>query len=158
MPRKGTPDKDGLAGVLGPLELEIMNTLWRLGTGTVGDVVDHSGTRDSYTTVKTVMERLTKKRLLKRRREGKAYVYEPAESRDALEARISRQMIDHLLTGFGSKAISQFADALKEDPGRLQELRKLLEGMALEDASSAPGGTTPDETAPRGDDNGSIPD
>lgn len=158
MPRKGTPDKDGLAGVLGPLELEIMNTLWRLGRGTVGDVVDHSGTRNSYTTVKTVMERLTKKRLLKRRREGKAYVYEPAESRDALEARISRQMIDHLLTGFGSKAISQFADALKEDPRRLQELRKLLEGMALEDASGAPGGTASGETAPRGDDNGSIPD
>lgn len=149
--RKDIPSRDGLAGILGPLELEIMNTLWRLGTGTVGDVVDHSGTQDSYTTVKTVMERLVKKHLLKRRREGKAYVYEPVESRDALEVRISRQMIDNLLRGFGSKAISQFADVLREDPRRLQELRNLLEGMAQDDGSGLPCGPKPGEGTPSED-------
>ena len=149
--------QDGLAGVLGPLEAEVMDVLWALGKGTVGDVLEHGGIRRSYATVKTVMERLARKGLLRRRLEGKAYVYEPAEPRSALEARISRQMAQRLLAGFGSHAISQFADVLREDPRRLQEMRALLEMMAREDAGGAPGVTPGTGASPEGDDHAGAP-
>jgi hypothetical protein len=41
-------------------------------------------------------------------------------------------MIDSLLTGFGSTALSQFADLLKTKPEQLEELRALLNNVAGE--------------------------
>lgn len=123
---------EGMAAVLGlgPLEYRIMTVIWGSNTATVADVVLHAGTKNAYTTVKTIMERLEKKGLLRRRREGKAYLYEPAISRPQLEELVSRRLVANLLDSFGSVAISGFAYALKEDPQRMEEMRSLLEKMA----------------------------
>ena len=123
---------NGLDGVLGTLERQIMPVVWELGEATVADVHKRIEPPNSYETVKTVMARMAEKGLLQRTRDKKAYIYRATLSQEGLENQVSRQMLDSLLTGFGSTAISQFADLLKEKPERLEELRALLNEMEAE--------------------------
>lgn len=130
MPAPTQPHKFG--SVLGPLEADIMEVVWAHGSADVRDVTDYLS-RGAYTTVKTVMERLTIKGFLTRQREGKAYRYTPALSRAELEARVAQKASRDLLNGFGQAALTHFVEAAREDPGRLQELRQLLDTLADEE-------------------------
>ena len=69
---------------LGTLEIEILNSVWKLQeidedmNISVKDVVDNMsecGMERAYTTVKTVMDRLSSKELLVRYRAGKKFFY-----------------------------------------------------------------------------------
>ena len=85
-----------LMGEMGPLEAEIMDHAWvQGGPVTVREVVDTVGARHSlaYTTVMTVMERLTHKGFLVRRKVGRAYSYEPRMSRDDYAASLVRSVL-----------------------------------------------------------------
>ena len=69
---------------LGSLEIEILNSIWKMQAIdedmniSVKDVVDdmlENGMERAYTTVKTVMDRLSSKELLVRYRAGKKFFY-----------------------------------------------------------------------------------
>ena len=127
-------NRPGLDGVLGSLERQIMAVVWELGEATVTEVHERLETQNSYETVKTVMARLAtpEKALLTRELAKRAYVYKATISREELETQVSRRMLDSLLTGFGSTALNQFADILKEKPEQMQELKALLNKIASE--------------------------
>ena len=79
--------------VFGDLEEAVMEALWKFGAGTVRDVlgiVEH--TRDvAYTTVMTVMTRMTEKGYLCRKElENGSFEYKPCHSREEFYARTSR--------------------------------------------------------------------
>ncbi len=73
---------------LGSLESKIMRVMWdRSGDYLlVRDVLPLLPGQLAYTTVMTVMSRLYEKRLLGRRRSGRAWAYRPAMSREAFAA------------------------------------------------------------------------
>lgn len=120
----------GLASVLGPLEAEVLERLWEAGDGAdVGEIRAALRGAHAYTTVKTVMERMTGKGLLRRERVGRAYRYRPALARRDLEARVSRQLSQGLLDGFGDVAVAHFVDAVREDPAQMRRLRELLDEL-----------------------------
>ncbi len=76
---------------LGDLERSVMDQLWRsAGTQSVREVHAAIGRdRDlAYTTVMTVLDRLAKKGLVVRERDGRAYRYAAAQSREALVAEV----------------------------------------------------------------------
>jgi len=81
-----------------PLELECLKALWSLHQGNVRDVQQVvAQTRPlAYTTIMTVLDRLVRKGKLARRKEGRAFVYSPVASRDAMR----RAAIQELLDGF----------------------------------------------------------
>jgi len=83
---------------LAPLELECMSVLWPLGEGTVRDIHRQlaASRPRAYTTIMTIMDRLAHKRIVTRRRVGRAYRYQANLSAD--EARISA--IEKIVTGF----------------------------------------------------------
>ena len=87
-----------------PLELACLKALWSLGEGNVKDVqtIVAESRPLAYTTIMTVLERLVRKGKLARRKVGRAFVYSPAASRDA----VRRVAIHELLEGFfdGSEA------------------------------------------------------
>ncbi len=75
---------EGKSMSLGTLEIEILNSVWKLQeidedmNISVKDVVDNMsecGMERAYTTVKTVMDRLSSKELLVRYRAGKKFFY-----------------------------------------------------------------------------------
>ncbi len=79
------PDGSGLTVFLGPTETRVMELVWKHRTLTVKKAVYHLGgsEKPAYTTVMTVMARLAEKGILKRRKDGRSFVYEPAIERDA---------------------------------------------------------------------------
>jgi len=82
---------------LGDLERSVMDTLWASGDGwlTVREVHDElSKGRDiAYTTVMTVLDRMTRKQIVEREREGRAWKYRPTHSRGEMTAEVMRQAL-----------------------------------------------------------------
>lgn len=77
----------------GKLEIDILNSIWKLTSDDDGrdisiqDVVDDlssNGVERAYTTIKTVMDRLTMKSILVRYKAGKKFFYSAAVDREEL--------------------------------------------------------------------------
>lgn len=112
--------------VLGPLEAEVMEAVWRARSAvTVRDVLARLNARRrpalAYTTVMTVMARLAEKGVLDRVRDGKSYRYAAAVP-DRAAIAVREVVRDH-----GEAAVAQFVDEARADPKLLRRLRKLLD-------------------------------
>jgi len=97
-----------------PLELACLRALWTLGEGRVKDVqsVVAESRPLAYTTIMTVLERLVRKGRLARRKVGRAFVYAPTASREAM-----RQVaVKELLDGFFDGSAEQLAAYLRGEP------------------------------------------
>src|SRR5690242_17118665 len=82
---------------LGELERSVMDQLWSHPEDqSVREV--HAALnqeRDlAYTTVMTVLDRLTKKGVVRRERAGKSYLYRPEQSREELTAEVMHTALD----------------------------------------------------------------
>jgi predicted transcriptional regulator len=84
-----------------PLELLCLRALWHLQEGSVKDVrkVVTASRPLAYTTIMTVLERLVKKSKLSRRKVGRAFLYAPQASRDAMRALAVRELLDGFFDG-----------------------------------------------------------
>ncbi len=115
---------------LGTLEREVMDAVWRLGPATVHDVRAALDRTIAYTTVMTVLDRLYRKSVLDRRRQGRAYVYSAAASSDQLQSAVALGLLARLL-GRGRAAaepiLSSLVDAVgARDRELLDELDRLV--------------------------------
>jgi predicted transcriptional regulator len=115
---------------LGELERSIMDVLWAehapLTAREVGRLI---AARDlAPTTVMTVLDRLTRKGFLTRTRDGRAWRYQPAESRDAYVAELMLEALG--MTGDRSAALTRFAQTVSGDEAEI--LRKALEELEEE--------------------------
>ena len=125
------PWKKGLRKILGDLEADVMEAIWALGRATVHDV--HQRLADAnrelaYTTVMTVMSRLADKGLLDKRKDGAAYVYVPAASREEFTRRTVSTVLSELLDDFTAPAMSQFVELVGEqDDAVIEALAKAIE-------------------------------
>jgi predicted transcriptional regulator len=96
-------------GKLGELERAAMEVLWdRREPMLVRDVVEALAERGlAYTTVMTVLTRLTSKGFVRREADGRAWRYSPVAGRDEYVAQL---MLDALsLTGDREAALTHFA-------------------------------------------------
>lgn len=118
-----------LRRVLGDLEADVMEVLWRRGQASIREVWDTvKGRRPiTFNTVMTVMNRLVEKGLL-RREDGRGhYRYRPRMDRETLLAHVSRDVVEALVEEFGDIAVAQFVAVLREaDPEQLKTLRRLI--------------------------------
>ena len=110
--------RDELEGLLGPLETEVMETIWDLGETTVRDVhLELSNQRDlAYTTVMTTMARLATKGLLERDTSGLAHRYLPAITREEYARSTVTSVVDWLVDRFPEPALSYFVKVVGDDP------------------------------------------
>lgn len=114
---------------LGDLERAVMDVLWaHPGDRSVREVHEALDTdRDlAYTTVMTVLDRLAKQHLVDRVRDGRAWRYTPAASREELTAASMRQSLEahdavdrkaamlHFLDGASTTEIDDLRAALAE--------------------------------------------
>ena len=86
---------------LPPLELECMKTLWTLGQANVHGI--RAGMLASrplaYTTVMTVMGRLTHKGVVERRKQGRFHVYRPLVSESQVREHAVGRLVDDFFRG-----------------------------------------------------------
>jgi predicted transcriptional regulator len=87
-----------ISGELGPLERSVMEFIWDdKGEVTVRDVLmGWKGKSLAYTTLMTVLDRLQHKKLLSRRRVGRAYVYREAVAREEYLAGLMGSVLGEL--------------------------------------------------------------
>lgn len=111
---------------LGELERSVMNVLWDGDTSlTVREVLDRLGDRDlAYTTIMTVLDRLGTKEMVRRERDGRAFRYAPALSRDAATSELLHAALDEAGTD-RTAALVHFAHTV--DPAEAQALRAALD-------------------------------
>lgn len=111
---------------MGELEETVMNVLWAYEPMTARDVLPHIRRKPAlaYTTIKTVMDRLHAKGLLKKTEDGKAFLYRPAVSREAWLAQkamhaLGRSPSDSVLLAF-------LDSADRADPAMMDRLSALI--------------------------------
>jgi predicted transcriptional regulator len=82
----GTAGGNAQPRLLPPLELEVMKVLWTEGESSVAEVQTalHDSKPLAYTAVMTLLDRLTRKRAVTRRKQGRGFRYTPAFSREAV--------------------------------------------------------------------------
>ena len=123
-----TRQPSGLATVFGTLELRVLEVLWRAcGGAAVRDVHAHFPSA-AYTTVMTTLERLYRKGVLARRKDGRAFVYTPVFSREELESRFIAGAVGPLLaSGSARPILSCLVEAVsRRDRALLDELEQLV--------------------------------
>ena len=121
---------------LGRLERQVLEEIWRRGETSVRDIFLSFNEQVAYTTLMTTLDRLYKKRLLSRRKDGRAFIYSALVTRDEFEQGIAEDVIDGLL-GRGASAVEPvlacIVDAVSEhDRELLDELDRLIQEKRAE--------------------------
>lgn len=127
-----------LQGLLGPLETEVMETVWRMGETTVRDVHEELSQRRelAYTTIMTTMARLASKGLLARDTTGLAHRYCPTLSREEYAESTVSSVVDWLVNSFPVPAMSYFVNVIDDDtdPEVLDALRAKIERLRAQES------------------------
>jgi predicted transcriptional regulator len=122
--------RDPLQSALGRLERAVMDTVWKGGDHCVRDVQAALEKPVAYTTVMTTLDRLYKKGLVLRRREGRAFVYTAALERHEIESSMTTGLLNGMLSKSPHAAqpfLSNLVDAVGESDGKLlDELERLV--------------------------------
>jgi predicted transcriptional regulator len=118
---------------LGELERSVMNVLWDAAAPlTVREVLDALGERDlAYTTVMTVLDRLGTKQMARRERDGRAFHYAPALTRDAATSELLHAALDEAGTD-RTAALVHFARTV--DPDEAKALRAALDEIVARES------------------------
>ncbi len=102
-----------LPPALHELETRVMDHLWTLGEASVREVMqalNADASRElAYTTIMTTLQRLDRKQVVERRREGKTDIYSPRWTRDAHRAARARAEVAALVDNYGDEALVHFA-------------------------------------------------
>jgi predicted transcriptional regulator len=122
---------------LGELEKGVMERIWTRGECTVRDVHSDFNGRLAYTTLMTTVDRLHKKGMLHREKQGKAFLYRPALSRDDLDRKVAQELIGVMVQEDRAKSLpilSCFVDAISAEDEELlsaleQEIQKRRAAM-----------------------------
>jgi predicted transcriptional regulator len=122
--------RNQLQGLLGPLESEVMETVWQLGETTVRDVhAELAPRRDlAYTTIMTTMARLASKGLLMRDTSGLAHRYRPTVTREEYAESTVTSVVDWLVDAFPEPAMRYFVQKIDDesDPAVMDALRSRI--------------------------------
>lgn len=109
---------------LGDLERAVLDGLWTQGAATAQWVMDALAPTHAInlSTVQTTVERLVRKGLLQRQKAGRAFVYRPVISREALTSRMVAELVQSLSQPQGAASVGAVDLAQAVDESTLQTL------------------------------------
>jgi predicted transcriptional regulator len=81
---------------LGPLEWQLMESIWQLETCSVHDMVRTIPDKLAYTTVMTTADRLFRKGILKRKKVNRKFLYSARMNRQQLDVHFARRLLSQL--------------------------------------------------------------
>lgn len=114
---------------LGPLEFEILNLIWDLGTATVKQVHEQILTNPdrelAYTSVTTVLNRLTKKGWLACDKQNRSFVWRPLVSRAQADSLWAYDQLQQFLAVGNPDTVAAFADHL--DQASVEQLEAIAD-------------------------------
>ncbi len=104
---------------LGERELEVLKILWEHKTLTAREVLAHGREAElSLSTMQSTLERLCRKELLNRQKQGRQYVYSAAVSRSAIISQLLGDISDQFSEGDIAPMISGFVSFLDRESAK----------------------------------------
>ena len=114
-------------------ELEVMDVVWRKGHATVQDVVDALERSLAYTTVMTTLKILEeKRRVVKRVKHGRAYVYEPIASREEVGQSMAGELTRRLFRGSAKSLVLNLLDRESLSRSDIEELKQAIASLGAD--------------------------
>jgi BlaI family penicillinase repressor len=111
-------------------EWELMKICWSRSPITAQEIIDTLAARDDWhpKTVKTLLNRLVKKRALGFKKESRAYLYYPlVAEKDCISAE-SESFLERVFGGSLQPMLAHFAESRALTPEEIAEIKKLLKG------------------------------
>ncbi len=113
--------------ILGSLQTKIMNIIWTAGRPLKpAEVQSALGDGYAYTTVMTILKRLSEKNILSRKLVGKAFVYSSVCCQQDFVKTNLKDIFGKLVESYGQAAISNFVDVVKSNTDDLRLLEDYL--------------------------------
>ncbi len=111
-----------------PGELEVLKILWEQGPSTVREVMDvlNRRRRRAYTSVMSLLEVMTEKRLLRREPQGRAYVYRASVAKKRTLGRLAQDLLGRVFDGSAKSLMAHLLDG-GVAPEDLEEIRRLID-------------------------------
>ncbi len=109
------------------LELEIMQVLWKRGASNVSEVQAGMGRELAYTTVQTVLNTLHGKGKLRRKLDGRAYVYSATVTEANALRYAVRDLVDRMFGGSSEELVLSLIKSREIDPERIARLSRQLD-------------------------------
>jgi predicted transcriptional regulator len=124
MPPKPKPPRAALSA----LEHELMEILWKRGSGTAEQIREALAPRHDLkdSTIRTILRRLQQKGYVKHRVEGKAFVYSDVDKPQNVAARAVRQILDRFCGGSLEQLLVGMVENEVVDPAELRDLANKL--------------------------------
>jgi predicted transcriptional regulator len=121
--------KETLLSLFGPLELAVLEVMWRQSGALSVKALQKDFPEVAYTTLMTTLDRLYKKAALVRSKRGRAFFYEARLTREEVQSNMASVVFTHLLGGdvAARLVLSSFVEAVSQrDELLLDELEDLL--------------------------------
>jgi len=135
-------ENEALERNLGQREREIMYIVCGQESATVQQVSEHLSTELAYTTVMTTLDRLFKKGFLRRKKEGRAYLYSARLTRREIEGQRAAGLVRRFFSDSEEHAdllVSCLVDAVHHyDTKLLDQLESRIRSAREEHAASEP--------------------
>jgi BlaI family transcriptional regulator, penicillinase repressor len=114
---------------LTPQELEIMKVVWECDSATVRDVYEAllKQRKIAYTTVMTMMKILETKGYLKKRRQDRAFVYQPVRPKNQVIGGMIREFIDRVFNGAAEPLLVHLVKSRHINEKDLQKIIRIVE-------------------------------
>ena len=116
-------DRDALT----PLELQLMQVLWKLGPATVSAVQEELEQELAYTTVQTMLNILHRKRKVKRRLSGRAYEYIATVTEANASRHAVRDLVNRMFGGSAEDLVMSLVKTRQIDAETLAALTRRLD-------------------------------
>ena len=112
-----------------PGELEVLKVLWDRGPSTVREVMErlNESRPRAYTSVMSLLNVMSEKRLVERKSEGRAYVYRAAIARESTLKDLVGDMLGRAFEGSASALVSRLLDHSNPSKKELDEIRRVLQ-------------------------------
>ncbi|MEW6127484.1 MAG: BlaI/MecI/CopY family transcriptional regulator [Acidobacteriota bacterium] len=113
---------------LSKFEIEIMDALWELGSGSVREIQEllPPKKRPAYTTVQTIIYRLEEKGAVRRvKKIGNAHIFEPVVSKQSAYQRLVNDLLD-FFGGSARPLMAHLAEAGKLSLEDIREIENLI--------------------------------
>ena len=109
-------------------ESQIMETLWRRAPLSTEEIVAEVGPAQAWAegTVRTLINRLLKKKAIRGERDEGRYVYRPLVERAQYVLSESRGLLDRLFEGEVSPLVAHFAQHRALSPADVKKLKQLI--------------------------------
>jgi predicted transcriptional regulator len=124
---------------LGETEMEVLHHVWDLGEATVADVRERilEDREVAYTTIMTVMKKLAEKGYLTYHKEGRSYVYAPAQQPNDVQHSLLQRLMDKVFHGSPTALVQTLVQREDLSATERRELKSLIDALEDTDDDSA---------------------